>query len=51
MTSKSHTIGVLAAASGSYYGPGSSINAIEEAARDAGYYVTVANLPNVDRES
>ncbi|MCX7520802.1 LacI family DNA-binding transcriptional regulator [Microbacterium sp. STN6] len=51
VTSHSRTIGILAAASGSYYGPASSIHAIEDAARDAGYYVTVSNLAATDSGS
>ncbi|WP_308465947.1 LacI family DNA-binding transcriptional regulator [Rathayibacter soli] len=51
VTSRSRTIGVLAAASGSYYGPASSINGIEDAARAAGYYVSIANLDAFERES
>jgi DNA-binding LacI/PurR family transcriptional regulator len=51
VTSRSRTIGILAAASGSYYGPSSSIQAIEDAARDAGYYVTTSNLAATDRDS
>lgn len=51
VTSRSRTIGVLAAASGSFYGPASSINAIEDAAREADYYVTTANLARTDRAS
>lgn len=44
VTSRSNTIGVLAASAASLYGPASSINAVEDAARDAGYYVTVAHI-------
>jgi DNA-binding LacI/PurR family transcriptional regulator len=51
VTSKSRTIGILSAASGFHYGPTSSISAIEDAARNAGYYVTIANLDPVDEDS
>lgn len=51
VTSHSRTIGVLAAASGSHYGPASSINAIEDAARAADYYVSIANLDALDPQS
>lgn len=47
---RSRTIGVLSA-SGSHYGPASSIAAIQDAAREAGYFVNMANLSAVDPES
>jgi DNA-binding LacI/PurR family transcriptional regulator len=47
---RSRTIGILSAQS-SEYGPASSIAAIQDAARDAGYYVNTANLTTVDHES
>lgn len=47
---RSRTIGVLSS-SGSQYGPASSIAAIQDAARDAGYYVNTANLTSVDQPS
>jgi DNA-binding LacI/PurR family transcriptional regulator len=50
-TSRSHTIGVLAAINGSYYGPTSSIAAIEDAAREAGYSTMLANPRVVDATS
>ena len=43
VTSRSRTIGVLSATTGEY-GPSSSIAAIEDAAREAGYFVNTANL-------
>ncbi|MET0974914.1 MAG: LacI family DNA-binding transcriptional regulator [Leifsonia sp.] len=43
VTSRSRTIGVLSATSGEY-GPSSSIAAIEDAAREAGYFVNTANI-------
>ncbi|MDH6235717.1 DNA-binding LacI/PurR family transcriptional regulator [Cryobacterium sp. CG_9.6] len=47
---RSHTIGVLAA-SNAQFGPASSISAIEDAARAAGYYVITANLNALDPDS
>jgi len=44
---RSQTIGVLAAAVGSHYGPASSVSAVEDAARDRGYYATVEHLASV----
>jgi DNA-binding LacI/PurR family transcriptional regulator len=44
---RSQTIGILAAAVGGHYGPASSVSAIEDAARDRGYYATVAHLASV----
>src|SRR5215475_16183618 len=41
---RSQTIGVLAAAVGPHYGPASSVSAVEDAARERGYYATVAHL-------
>ena len=46
----SRTIGVLSASS-SQYGPASSIAAIQDAAREAGYYVNTANLTSADPET
>lgn len=42
-TSRSSTIGVLASSASSLYGPASSLDAVERAARDSGYFVTVAH--------
>lgn len=50
VTSRSQTIGILAAAS-SMYGPASSIAAIEEAARVRGYWVSTANIDPSDPQS
>ncbi|QIG39528.1 LacI family DNA-binding transcriptional regulator [Microbacterium sp. 4R-513] len=50
VTSRSHTIGILAAAS-SMYGPASSIAAIEAAARTRGYWVSTANIDPSDPTS
>lgn len=44
---RSRTIGVLSASNGEY-GPASSIAAIQDAARDAGYLVNTANLSRED---
>ncbi len=46
-TRRSQTIGVLAAAVGSHYGPASCVSAVEDAARERGYYATVAHLASV----
>ncbi|WP_345800455.1 LacI family DNA-binding transcriptional regulator [Microbacterium sp. AZCO] len=50
VTSRSHTIGILAASS-TMYGPASSIAAIEEAARTRGYWVSTANIDASDPQS
>lgn len=50
-TARSTTIGVLAASTSSLFGPASSIDAVENAARDAGYFVTVAHTTALDRAS
>lgn len=49
-TSRSQTIGILAASS-SMYGPASSIAAIEAAARARGYWVSTANIDPADPRS
>jgi DNA-binding LacI/PurR family transcriptional regulator len=46
-TSRSNTIGILASSASSLFGPASSIDAVEKAAREAGYFVTVAHLAAV----
>ncbi len=46
-TSRSNTIGILAWSAASLFGPSSSIDAVENAARDAGYFVTIAHLADV----
>lgn len=48
-TARSRTIGVLAASASSLFGPASSIDAVEQAAREAGYFVTVAHTASPDR--
>lgn len=50
VTSRSRTIGILAASS-TQYGPASSIAAIETAARAAGYWVSTANIESSDAAS
>ncbi len=50
VTSRSHTLGILSASS-TQYGPASSIAAIEAAAREAGYWVTTANIESGDAGS
>ncbi|HSZ42147.1 MAG TPA: LacI family DNA-binding transcriptional regulator [Trebonia sp.] len=50
-TQRSETIGVLAAAVGSHYGPASSVSAVEDAAREQGFYATVAHLVSVSPDS
>lgn len=46
-TARSRTIGVLASSASSLFGPASSIDAVEQAARDAGYFVTVAHAASL----
>jgi DNA-binding LacI/PurR family transcriptional regulator len=48
---RSQTIGVLAAAVGTHYGPASSVSAVGDAAREQGYYVTVAHLASISPEA
>src|SRR5688572_5281788 len=50
VTSRSQTIGILAASS-SMYGPASSIASIEAAARARGYWVSTANIDSRDPQS
>lgn len=47
-TARSRMIGVLAASASSLFGPASSVDAVEQAARDAGYFVTVAHAASVE---
>lgn len=47
VTSRSRTIGILSATS-SQYGPATTISAIENAARELGYYVHIANIESTD---
>jgi DNA-binding LacI/PurR family transcriptional regulator len=46
-TSRSNIIGILASSASSLFGPASSIDAVENAAREAGYFVTIAHLAAV----
>lgn len=50
VTSRSRTIGVLTAQN-AHYGPMMSVNAIEHAARDAGYRITVTSLASSEYTS
>ena len=50
VTSRSRTIGIISASS-TQYGPASSIAAIEAAAREAGYWVSTANIESADAPS
>ena len=50
VTSRSSTIGILAASS-TQYGPASSIASIEAAARARGYWVSTANIDAADPAS
>ncbi|MGO4592233.1 LacI family DNA-binding transcriptional regulator [Leifsonia sp. 2TAF2] len=47
-TARSRTIGVLAASASTLFGPASSIDAVENAGRDAGYTVTVAHAASLE---
>ncbi|WP_158862429.1 LacI family DNA-binding transcriptional regulator [Leifsonia sp. AG29] len=51
VTARSRTIGVLSTSAAALYGPVSSINAIQDAGRAAGYYVAVAQLPDLGAPS
>jgi DNA-binding LacI/PurR family transcriptional regulator len=51
VTSRSRTIGVLSAQSGAQYGPTTAINAIEQAAREAGYRLSITNINTGDYAS
>lgn len=50
VTSRSRTIGVLTSQT-AHYGPTTSLHAIEEAAREAGYLVSTTSLAASDQES
>jgi DNA-binding LacI/PurR family transcriptional regulator len=50
VTSKSRTIGVLSAQT-AYYGPTTSINAIEQSAREAGYRLSITSISSGDYTS
>jgi len=51
VTARSNTIGVLTSSAAALYGPVSSMGAIQNAGREAGYYVTVAQLADLSAES
>jgi DNA-binding LacI/PurR family transcriptional regulator len=51
VTSRSRTIGVLSAQNGAQYGPTTSVNAIEHAAREAGYRLSITNISSSDYSS
>lgn len=51
VTSRSRTIGVLSAQNDAYYGPTTAINAIEQAARQAGYRLSITNINSGDYAS
>ncbi|WP_285114039.1 LacI family DNA-binding transcriptional regulator [Leifsonia sp. fls2-241-R2A-40a] len=51
VTARSRTIGVLSTSAAALYGPVSSINAIQDAGRAAGYYVAVSQLADLTGES
>ncbi len=50
VTARSRTLGVLSTTAAALYGPVSSINAVQSAARDAGYYLAVAQLSELNAE-
>lgn len=49
-TNRSSTIGVICTDNGTF-GPPKTLRAIEVAARDAGYYISIVNLATIDRGS
>ncbi len=51
VTSRSRTIGVLSADAKAHYGPATSINAIEQAARESGYRISITNISSSDYAS
>jgi DNA-binding LacI/PurR family transcriptional regulator len=51
VTSRSRTIGVLTAQANAQYGPTTSLNAIEQAAREAGYRLSITNISTTDYTS
>lgn len=46
-TARSKTIGILTSSSSSLFGPSSGIDAVETAAREAGYFATVARMASL----
>jgi DNA-binding LacI/PurR family transcriptional regulator len=51
VTSRSRTIGVLSSQNSALYGPTTAINAIEQAAREAGYRLSITNINTGDYAS
>jgi len=51
VTSRSRTIGVLSAPSSALYGPTTATNSIEQAAREAGYRLSITNINTADYAS
>ena len=51
VTARSRTIGILSTSAAALYGPVSSINAIQDAGRAAGYFIAVAQLADLEPES
>jgi DNA-binding LacI/PurR family transcriptional regulator len=51
VTSRSRTIGVLSAQNSALYGPTTAINSIEQAAREAGYRLSITNINTGDYAS
>lgn len=49
-TSRSNTIGILASSASKLFGPASSIDAVENAARDAGFFVTIAHIASLTED-
>lgn len=49
-TARSNTIGILASSASTLFGPASSIDAVENAARAAGYFVTIAHVADTSTE-
>ncbi len=51
VTSRSRTIGILTAQANAQYGPTTSLHAIEQAARAAGYRLSITNISTTDYPS
>ncbi|GAB3572974.1 LacI family DNA-binding transcriptional regulator [Leifsonia lichenia] len=49
-TARSTTIGILASSASTLFGPASSIDAVENAARASGYFVTIAHVADTSAE-
>jgi DNA-binding LacI/PurR family transcriptional regulator len=50
-TSHSRTIGILASSGASLFGPSRSIEAVEKAAQEAGYFATIAHVDELTSEA